>query len=261
LAGLAAPAIWAARREPGARFLLAWVVPFWIVLEIVVTKLPHYPLPLFPAIAILIAGIVDARMLWRGTWIARGTAWWFAVPILAGIAGLVVLLLIGRQFGLLVWPAVFVAAVAGLSAWLFYRPDAAEHSLLRAGAASILTTAALLGLVAPSLGPAFPSAILAKVLRDGGCAPAAAASAGYHEPSLVFLAGTSTLLTDGAGAADFLRGGECRFAFVQSSHERNFAQRAEALGLRYFAGPRIEAFNVNTGRPTTIAVYRSGVAR
>ena len=31
---------------------------------------------------------------------------------------------------------------------------------------------------------------------------------------LVFLAGTATRQTDGAGAAEFLRGGECRFAFV-----------------------------------------------
>ena len=65
LAGLAAPAILAARREPGAKFLLAWMVPSWIVLELVVTKLPHYVLPLYPAIAILIAGIMDARMLSR----------------------------------------------------------------------------------------------------------------------------------------------------------------------------------------------------
>ena len=55
--------MWAARREPGAKFLLAWIVPTWIVFELVVTKLPHYVLPLYPAIAILIAGVVDARVL------------------------------------------------------------------------------------------------------------------------------------------------------------------------------------------------------
>src|SRR6185437_8791957 len=54
LAGLAAPRIWQARREPGARFLLAWLIPSWAVFEAVITKLPHYVLPLYPAIAILI---------------------------------------------------------------------------------------------------------------------------------------------------------------------------------------------------------------
>jgi 4-amino-4-deoxy-L-arabinose transferase-like glycosyltransferase len=228
------------------------------MLEIIVTKLPHYVLPLYPAIAILIAGIVDARMLMRGSWMERGTAWWFVVPMLAGLAGLVILLLVGRQFGVLVWPVVFAATVAGLSAWLFYNPDSAEHSLLRASGASILTTIAIFGLVVPSLASAFPSAALARIVRAGSCgASVSAAAAGFHEPSLVFLVGTGIRLTDGAGAADFLRAGECRFAFVQSTHERSFAQRAEAIGLRYFPGPRIEGFNLGNGRPVTIAVYHS----
>ncbi len=57
LAAMAAPGIWAARREKGAQFLLCWIVPAWIVFELVITKLPHYVLPLYPAIAILIAGV------------------------------------------------------------------------------------------------------------------------------------------------------------------------------------------------------------
>src|SRR5262249_45552181 len=88
LAGLATPAIYAARREPGAKFLLAWIVPTWIVLELVVTKLPHYVLPLYPAAAILIAGIVDARMLSSRPWLVRGTLWWFVIPVIAGVAGI-----------------------------------------------------------------------------------------------------------------------------------------------------------------------------
>jgi 4-amino-4-deoxy-L-arabinose transferase-like glycosyltransferase len=61
LAGLAAPAVWRARAEPGCKVLLAWVVPAWIALELVPTKLPHYVLPLYPALAILIAGVVGPR--------------------------------------------------------------------------------------------------------------------------------------------------------------------------------------------------------
>ena len=41
-----------------ARWLLAWIIPFWIILELTPTKLPHYVLPLFPAIALLMAGAV-----------------------------------------------------------------------------------------------------------------------------------------------------------------------------------------------------------
>ena len=82
-------------------------------------------------------------------------------------------------------------------------------------------------------------------------------STGYEEPSLVFLAGTATRFTNADGAADFLRGGGCRFAFVEARQERAFALRAEAIGLRYDRGPRIEGYNISIGKPVTIAVFES----
>ena len=51
-----------------------------------------------------------------------------------------------------------------------------------------------------------------------------------------------TRFTDAAGAADFLREGGCRFAFVEARQERAFALRAEAIGLRYARGPRIDGY-------------------
>ena len=258
LAALAAPAVWAARREPGAKFLLAWVVPSWIVLELVVTKLPHYVLPLYPAIATLLAGIIDARMLSHRRWLVNATMWWFLIPVLAGMVGLAALLFIGHQFGLLVWPAVGASLVLGLVAWQLYEADGAVVSVLRAVGASILLLTALFGLVVPALAPVFPSATLASIIRETGCREPIIASAGYNEPSLVFLAGTSTRLTDGAGAAEFLRGGECRFGFIEARQERSFAQHAEANGLRYSLVTRIEGFNLGSPRPLAIAVYRSG---
>ena len=104
LAGLAAPAVWAVRREPAARFLLAWLVPSWIVFELVVTKLPHYVLPLYPAIAILIAGAVETKVLSRRPWLVRGAMWWFLVPIIVSILAVVAAIMIDRDLVLLAWP-------------------------------------------------------------------------------------------------------------------------------------------------------------
>ena len=84
------------------------------------------------------------------------------------------------------------------------------------------------------------------------------AAAGYHEPSLVFLVGTDTFLTDGVGAADFLLKGPCRFALIETRHARSFAQRADAIGLRYTPLPRIEGVNIGGGRNLSIAIFRSG---
>jgi 4-amino-4-deoxy-L-arabinose transferase-like glycosyltransferase len=258
LAGLATPAVWAARREPGAKFLLAWLVPSWVVLELVVTKLPHYVLPLFPAIAILIAGIMEARMLSRNRWLTAATVWWFLIPLLLGFAGVACLIVLGHQLGLVAWAFAGGAVVLGLVAWRLYAVDGAEQSLLRGVAASVLIGFALFGVVIPALETLFPSPVLARILRDSGCPrPVAAASVGYHEPSLVFLAGTETRLADVAAAAKFLAGGECRFAFVEARQGRGFAEQAEAIGLRYSSGPRIEAFNFSNGQAITMAVFRS----
>jgi hypothetical protein len=117
------------------------------------------------------------------------------------------------------------------------------------------------GVVVPSLGASgFPAVALSQVLKDAPCEHPMAASAGYEEPSLVFLTSTAIRFTDAEGAADFLRQGSCRFAFVDAKQERAFALRAEAIGLHYDRGPRIDGYNISVGKPLTIAVFQSASA-
>jgi len=71
------------------------------------------------------------------------------------------------------------------------------------------------------------------------------------------MTGTSTALTDGSGAADFLAQGSCRFALVEKSSERSFVLRAEAIGLRYNVANRIDGYNISQGRAVSIAIFRS----
>jgi 4-amino-4-deoxy-L-arabinose transferase-like glycosyltransferase len=256
LAAMAAPAVWRARREPGAQYLLAWLLPSWIVFELVLTKLPHYVLPLYPAVAILTASAVERRVLSR-SWLMRGSAWWFAIPALASIIAVVGAIMLTRQPAFLAWPFVAAALIFGLFAWWLYEDIRAEHSLLNAVVAAMFLAFAIYGVVLPALTPLFPSAEIARALRKVACVGPKAAAAGFHEPSLVFMTGTSTLLTDGSGAADFLNQGTCRFALVEARSERNFAQRAEAIGLRYNVASRIEGFNISQGRAVSIAIFRS----
>ena len=257
LAGLAAPAVWRARREPGAQYLLAWLMPSWIVFELVLTKLPHYVLPLYPAIAILIVGALERRVLSRSPWLVRGAAWWFAIPAITAVSVVVGAIVLTRQPVFLAWPFLAVSLIFGLFAWWLYDDNRAERSLLNAAAAALVLGIAVYGIVVPSLKPLFPSVEIARVLRNVVCVGPKAAAAGYHEPSLVFMTGTSTLLTDGSGAADFLGHGSCRFALVESRSERAFAQRAEAIGLRYNVATRVEGYNFSQGKAISVAVFRS----
>jgi 4-amino-4-deoxy-L-arabinose transferase-like glycosyltransferase len=256
LAGMAAPAVWRARREPGAQYLLAWLIPSWIVFELVLTKLPHYVLPLYPAIAILTVGALERRVLSR-SWLMRGAAWWFVIPAGASVIAVVGAITLTRQPVFLAWPFVAAALIFGLVSWWLYEDNRAERSLLNAVVAAMFLAVSIYGVVIPALTPLFPSAEIARALRNVVCVGPKAAAAGFHEPSLVFMTGTDTLLTDGSGAADFLGQGTCRFALVESRTERSFVQRAEAIGLRYNAPTRIDGYNISQGKAISIAIFRS----
>ena len=258
LAGLAAPAIWQARREPGAQFLLAWVVPSWIVFEIVITKLPHYVLPLYPAIAILIAGILDQGTLSKARWMRPGIAGWFVFPALVAILIPVAFLIVDRDLGLIAWPFAAAAAILGLFAWRLYDADGPERALLRGMIASIFMSFAVFAVAFPAMPALFPSELVAEAVRAIGCDdPKLASTRSYQEPSLVFLLGTETRFTDGAGAAEFLSQGACRFALVDSRSERPFIQRANALGLRFSLMQKIDGYNISIGKPVVMSMFRS----
>ncbi len=112
----AALAAWRGRRALPVRFLIAWVVPAWLVFEAVPTKLPHYTLPLYPAVCLLAAGwLLDPgrAMLPRwGRWVA------VALPGVAasvlGMGGAALPLVLGMP----VWLGVPAVLAAGLAGWL-----------------------------------------------------------------------------------------------------------------------------------------------
>jgi 4-amino-4-deoxy-L-arabinose transferase-like glycosyltransferase len=258
LAGLAAPRVWKARSEPGARFLLAWLIPSWAVFEAVITKLPHYVLPLYPAIAIMIAGILEGGGLVTKRWLVRGTAGWFAFPVVIAVGVVVVFVIVGHDLGFAAWPFGAAAAITGLFAWWLYEVDGPERSLLRGMVASVFIAVTVYAVMFPSLPALFPSQLVAETVHAADCSePRVASTASYQEPSLVFLLGTETRFTDGAGAADFLSRGLCRFALVDPRSERSFTQRADAIGLHYARGGRIDGYNISIGRSVALTVFRS----
>jgi len=50
---------WRTRADRITQFFLAWIIPSWLIFELVPTKLPHYTLPMYPAIALLAAAALS----------------------------------------------------------------------------------------------------------------------------------------------------------------------------------------------------------
>ena len=256
----AAVEAWRDRASPGARFALAWIAPAWLVFELLPTKLPHYPLPLYAPVAGLAAAAV-----WRGRaaggW-ARGTG-----AALAGLGGLLFAALplwaasaYGGSRAAALLAAVPAAAAAGALAagLLLRRPGVGAAAALALGAVAHM---ALAGAAAPSLGSLWVSArAAAAVARAGldprnGLTPGPVAVAGFAEPSLVFALGTTTELAAPADAAQAIAEG--RPALVEASVEAPFRTALKGAGLRAKAVARVDGYDYADGRPVRLTLWRA----
>ncbi|MCJ2061663.1 glycosyl transferase [Methylobacterium sp. J-088] len=264
-AAMSLPFAWRARREPAIAFLIAAVLPAWLIFEAVPTKLPHYVLPLMPWLAILTVlalsrGALDPRL--RG---ARLTALLApAIPVALTIG----LCIVGWRLDshTIPWPALpllaAACAVAGL-AWLAFArgpvAGSAERALVLGVLASCLLGPAVLGVAQRSL-PALKVSSRLAALRDRmPCAAPQVASLGYREPSLVFLIGTGLALPpDGSAARDFLKAGGCRLLFVEARDRDDFNAAWPVGDGAPAPMAEVEGFNLNTGRRVFVTAY--GVA-
>lgn len=102
---------WRSRAEPGIRFALCWLIPSWLVFELVPTKLPHYVLPTFGALAWLMAAALTRPLDKLERWAGAGLT--LAVGLGLAVAGGVGAALFGDAWSW-VWEA--LAALALLAA-------------------------------------------------------------------------------------------------------------------------------------------------
>ncbi len=262
-AARALPWVWANRRVAETQFLLAWILPTWIVFEAAVTKLPHYVLPATPAIAVLTAAAMCAPGgWWRLQRIGRVLTAvyaeaWVAAGVLLAVAGPVLLAWLGHRLDALAVLAALVAAILVVHAARQMKRSAPRGALACAGGAMLAISLSTTMIVLPGLQTVWLSPRIAAAVRSlRPCPDSVLASASYAEPSLVYLAGRSTMLIGPALAAEFLHTQPaCGLALIGARDEAAFADRARALGITPRALTRIEGINYTTGRRLRLTLY------
>ncbi len=258
LAPLAAVWAWRNRATPQVAFLLGWSLPTWIVFELIPTKLLHYTLPTYPAIAlacgVVLAGLItDGRGL-RG-WAGHIGAALFAIATL-GYVGLIVAAPMEWAVGPLLWPIIVALialafATAGLI-WL-YRAQAARGALAVA-ASGVVMFWALFAMTLPNLSNLWITPRLANAMAQHQCLSGPVAMVGFHEPSTVFTFGRDTQLMSAEDAVAYLAAGENRAAWIPS------ASLAE-LGLEASGGipdlTEVSGQNYSNGRDVSLRLVIS----
>lgn len=257
---------WANRTRPAVRYLICWVVPAWIAYELIATKLPHYVMPTYPALAVLAVAAIfvpgDSKApLWLK--IAAGL---YAVVWLA-FSGLVAAVPAagfhwseGAVSPLLVvlGAGIFLAAAAALALYLTGRRPASLAAGLAGGALAVIT---VYGVTMPRLETLWLTPrIVTAVDAQAACEPARLVTSAFREPSLVYRHGPNdtVLAADPADAATRLAADTaCSLALIDASEAEPFLAQAEALGMSLQALETIEGQNYSNGDEMRLTLYRA----
>ena len=252
---------WHYRREPAVQFLICWALPTWIMFEAVPTKLPHYVLPAYPALALL-GGFFAANGLpprlpgWGRALFWLHLAFWLVVGLAIAGGALFALTEYGPGVD---WRGIVLALIVlgGIlpAVWFAFRrqfePALAVLALMMALFVPWLGSA-----VAPSLDKLWVAREVAAAIPPHDERPPLA-SAGFNEPSLIFLNGTDTMLVPGTTAADYLADTPDAYALVTGQQKEAFLDQAKARNLRLERIRQWDGFDYTNGDPLALTLYKS----
>jgi 4-amino-4-deoxy-L-arabinose transferase-like glycosyltransferase len=251
--------LWRNRGWPLQRFLFAWIVGYWLYLELIASKPALYTVQaMFPAAAAAVALALDQSGRLQIPPRMLRNPWWLVV------AGMAVLYVGGLWFAGVV-PSVPVVVGAALVTALF---ALAAYAATRGDAAAWLT----LAVVSFALFISFTFAVLMPHMRIGWPAPRIAETiaplqrcvigpvgvVGFREPSTTFVLGREAE-TNAETVASWMAGGTDAIAIVEDRWQPDLAKALEARGAK--APPRagcVKAFNVMRGCPLNFSIYVTG---
>ncbi len=247
---------WHRRTEPAIRFLICWLVPAWLIFELTPTKLAHYTLPTFGALALLAAAALTRPIGKMSRYAGAGLT--IAVGTLLAVASVWLLTEYGRSTAQ-TWATITIvfAILASLIGAFLLLHRAAMTAVIASIALGVVAHGALAGTLRQlrplAVAPQLEKVLLAANLhpRQGRAGPVAVT--GFHEPSLVFLTGRDTELTDAAGAARALAEG--RPVVVEARDADAFREAAAELGVTGRAVGVVNGHNYSKGDDVSLTVY------
>lgn len=247
---------WRYRTRTAERFCLAWLIPTWVFFEMMPTKLPHYVLPTYPALALLAAQAIRASrdtVLPYPRVLRAAFILWTALTLALGVAILVGAATLGGGVG--VAPAfaalsAIVVAVVGLRlGW--------RRQLVPASAVAVIGSAVLwiatLQWVVPQFGAVWLSRAAAAAVTHQGASRLAAV--GYNEPSLAFLTAGDVAFMEPQDAARFLREIPNGLVLVSDDRQAAFARAVMDIGLSVREIWAMDGINYSKGRRTRLALF------
>lgn len=244
------------------RLIICWVVPFWIVLELTPTKLPHYALPVYPALALLCgtagALLLQIREFNISRYAGAGLYGVIGVTLIGGVlyahdlyGGGAGLNYIAIGLGVIIGCAVIVAAVM-----MVFRHRYFVVALVGTGAAMMVFT---FGYIMPGLSNFFIARNIAMMMETQNIdlplgKTTAFRSPHFTEASLVYNLGTHIKLGGefDQNALSEIGGGD--YVLLDLMRKPNL--NIEAPGLCYKSLGAVSGINYVNGDEVDLRLYR-----
>ena len=258
------------------KFLLCWILPFWVIIELIPTKLLHYPLPVLPAIAILaIGGLLQFKSNIKKIKSALVRKITYMSSILFSFGGIILsggIFYISSKFNIendnfltfftillvLIAIVIFVLSLTLIFNFknLYLDISKSFYNILLA----IIALASIFNIInynfiLPKLDYLHPSNAIIKILKK--VKADAVASSGYHEPSLVFLLNGDVLLSDPHEVAIFMAEGKNNVALIEKSDLKLFLETTNDLNLKIKEISIVKGFNIAKGRHVEIYIFQN----
>ena len=258
------------------KFLMCWILPFWVIIELIPTKLLHYPLPVLPAIAILaIGGLLQFKSNIKKIKSALVRKITYMSSILFSFGGIILsggIFYISSKFNIendniltfftillvLIAIVIFILSLTLIFNFknLYLDISKSFYNILLA----IIALASIFNIinynfVLPKLDYLHPSNAIIKKLKK--VKADAVASSGYHEPSLVFLLNGDVLLSDPHEVAIFMAEGKNNVALIEKSDLKLFLETTNDLNLKIKEISIVKGFNIAKGRHVEIYIFQN----
>ena len=247
-----------------ARLLVAFIAPAWLLIELMPTKLPHYSLPIYPALAV-VAGLGFVR--W-GRVERRWRLLGLGLLTLGGLLAAGVLIALGVRFHGALWAAYLVTGimlVCGLAATFALYMRRYDLALIGLVVMGLSWHGLGRGVVAPSATILFPSGqVVEHVVDLRELVPDAPLISTYTEPSFVFLTHGDVILRDADEITAELASGDLDFSsprlyvFDLSRWSDQAAHMLRPMIQRACAVRLVDGFNYSRGEGTVLLIAATG---
>ena len=245
------------------RFLISWILPFWFILELTPTKLPHYILPIYPGILLLVYLGMSSPPSGRDIYNKLSIVFRIFVFIFSIILSLAIIYFtfifssnIFNIFYAILFSVLILASITAGNTYFFNLSRQKLAPLYLMAILAGLSNIVFFSMIFPNLDRIHVTSKIESFIESFDIKPDTIVATGYHEPSLVFALGRDTLLLRPEETAIVLIEGDNTIAIVEEKAMQEVKKIMESFNREFLNLKSFSGYNLAKGEKVKINVIK-----